>query len=45
MKVTAVESPKTISQEHLITELHIVRCICLSTFTYTRLQAYSSYCL
>jgi len=36
-------SPKTGSQAHLKTELHIIRCTCLSPLACTRLQAYNSY--
>jgi len=44
MKVTAFDSPKTICQARLITELHTIRCTCLSSY-FTRLQVYNSYCL
>ena len=35
---------KTVCQARLITELHIIRCTCLSSY-FTRLQVYNSYCL
>jgi len=43
MKVTAFDSPKTVSQAHSIPEIHIVRCTCLSPLAYTRLHAYNPY--
>jgi len=44
IKVTAFDSPKTVFQPRLITELHIIRCTCLSSY-FIQLLAYNSYCL